>query len=57
MVPIDLILPSRRTPPNLDISKKYNQIRSSIEEIGLIEPLSVRPAADTEAFEFSARPQ
>ena len=43
-LPLDMILPSRRTPEGLATSKKYVQIRSSIEEIGLIEPLSVVPA-------------
>ena len=38
------ILPSRKTPIAITTSRKYSQIRSSIEEIGLIEPLSVRPA-------------
>ena len=40
-VPVDFILPSRRTPAGVTESRKYRQIRSSIEEIGLIEPLSV----------------
>lgn len=38
------ILPSRKTPIGMEISRKYIQIRSSIQEIGLIEPLSVSPA-------------
>lgn len=37
------ILPSRRIPEGLQISRKYKQIRSSIEEVGLIEPLTVGP--------------
>lgn len=40
-VPIDRILPSRKVPAGLATSRKFRQIRSSIEEIGLIEPLSV----------------
>lgn len=40
-VPIDQILPSRKVPVGLATSRKFRQIRSSIEEIGLIEPLSV----------------
>ena len=42
-VEIANLLPSRKIPEGLDISKKYKQIRSSIEEIGLIEPLSITP--------------
>ena len=41
MVPLDKILPSRKVPVGLATSRKYNQIRASIEEVGLIEPLSV----------------
>ncbi|WP_446811547.1 plasmid partitioning protein RepB C-terminal domain-containing protein [Methylomonas sp. 2BW1-5-20] len=43
-VPVDNILPSRRTPTGVTTSRKYLQIRTSIQEIGLIEPLSVGPA-------------
>jgi len=43
-VPVDKILLSRKTPAGVATSRKYIQIRSSIEEIGLIEPLSVGPA-------------
>ena len=42
-IPIDQILPSRKTPVGLSTSRKYRQIQSSIEEIGLIEPLAVSP--------------
>ncbi|MFL9897883.1 plasmid partitioning protein RepB C-terminal domain-containing protein [Paraburkholderia fungorum] len=35
------VLPSRRMPAAINDSRKFKQIRSSIEEIGLIEPLSV----------------
>jgi hypothetical protein len=42
-VPIASILPSRRTPAGMMNSRKFKQIRSSIEEVGLIEPLSVTP--------------
>lgn len=44
IVPVDKILPSRKTPAGVATSRKYMQIRSSITEIGLIEPLSVGPA-------------
>jgi hypothetical protein len=40
-LPSASILPSRKMGESLRISKKVQQIRSSIEEIGLIEPLSV----------------
>ncbi len=40
-VPLTNILPSRKIPIGLDTSRKFKQIRSSIEEVGLIEPLSV----------------
>ena len=40
-LPIERILPSRKVPVGLATSRKFNQIRASIEEIGLIEPLSV----------------
>jgi hypothetical protein len=41
LVPIDRILPSRKVPAGLAASRKFRQVRSSIEEVGLIEPLSV----------------
>ncbi|MCF8186595.1 MAG: ParB N-terminal domain-containing protein [Sulfuritalea sp.] len=44
MLSVDNILPSRRTPVGVVTSRKFMQIRSSIEAIGLIEPLSVGPA-------------
>jgi ParB-like chromosome segregation protein Spo0J len=43
-VQIGKILPSRKTPVGVATSRKFMQIRSSIQEIGLIEPLSVGPA-------------
>jgi len=43
-VPVDKILPSRKTPVGVATSRKFMQICSSIAEIGLIEPLSVGPA-------------
>jgi RepB plasmid partitioning protein len=52
------ILPSRKTPIAITTSRKYSQIRSSIEEIGLIEPLSVRPAiaeTDDESYTYNSR--
>lgn len=47
MVPVGLILPSRKTPVGISTSRKYMQIRSSIQEVGLIEPLSVGLADST----------
>lgn len=43
-VPLAQLLPSKKMPEGLAGSRKYKQIRTSIEEIGLIEPLSVAPA-------------
>ena len=43
-VPVCNILPSRRIPAPVVESRKYKQIRTSIEEVGLIEPLSVTDA-------------
>ncbi|KPF42542.1 chromosome partitioning protein ParB [beta proteobacterium AAP121] len=40
-LPIEWVLPSRKTPVGLATSRKFKQIRSSIEDIGLIEPLTV----------------
>lgn len=40
-LPMDRILPSRKVPVGLATSRKFRQIKSSIEEVGLIEPLSV----------------
>jgi ParB-like chromosome segregation protein Spo0J len=40
-IPIDQLLLSRKVSPESITSRKFDQIRSSIEEIGLIEPLSV----------------
>lgn len=37
----DKLLPSRKLPMGLDASKKYLQIKASIEAIGLIEPLNI----------------
>jgi ParB-like chromosome segregation protein Spo0J len=43
-VALGLILPSRKLPTELAASRKFRKIRSSIEEVGLIEPLTVGPA-------------
>jgi len=44
LVPLEQILPSRKAPAGLITSVKFKQIRSSIEDVGLIEPLSVTAA-------------
>lgn len=44
MLSVEKILPSRKPPAGVMASRKYSQIRSSINEIGLIEPLSVSPS-------------
>lgn len=41
MLSVANILLSRKLPEGLTLSTKYRQIQSSIEEVGLIEPLSV----------------
>ena len=43
-ISLDKILCTRRVPAGLAVSRKFRQIRSSIQEVGLIEPLSVTPA-------------
>lgn len=40
-VNLEQILPSRKVPAGLATSRKFRQVMSSIEEVGLIEPLSV----------------
>ncbi len=42
-VRFDKLLPSHRMPQGLQGSRKFKQIRSSIETVGLIEPLTVGP--------------
>jgi hypothetical protein len=42
-VPLERILLSRKIPEGIIGSRKFVQIRASIEEVGLIEPLSVSP--------------
>lgn len=41
LLPLSVILPSRKTPDGLATSRKFKQIIASIEAVGLIEPLSV----------------
>jgi hypothetical protein len=44
VIPLDRILPSRKTPEGLLNSRKFKQIQSSIAEVGLIEPLTIGKA-------------
>ena len=43
-VPFDKLLPSRKAPDRLQHSRKFKQILSSIDSIGLIEPLTISKA-------------
>lgn len=43
-LPLDKILPSHKPPDGLMDSRKYKQIRASLDAVGLIEPLSVGKA-------------
>lgn len=43
-LPLDRILPSRKTPEGLHTSRKFKQIMASMEAVGLIEPLNVGKA-------------
>lgn len=43
-VPLERLLPSRALPTEIKKSRKFVQIRTSMAEIGLIEPLSVTAA-------------
>ena len=40
-IPLDTLMPSKRIPDGVMSTRKYKQIVSSINEVGLIEPLSV----------------
>ncbi len=46
MIALDALLPSKKVPDGAMTSRKFHQIKASIREVGLIEPLSVsRPDA------------
>ena len=49
-LPLERILPSRPVPKDFNTNRKYGQIKSSILEIGLIEPLSVTVADPKSKF-------
>lgn len=44
LVSLERILPSRKVPERLLTSRKFKQIQSSIDAVGLIEPLNITPA-------------
>ena len=46
-IPLDRILPSRKIPEGLLGSRKFKQIKSSIDAVGLIEPLIIGQADKT----------
>lgn len=50
-VPLTNILPSRMLPASVPGSVKYQQIRCSIQDVGVIEPLAVT-LSDTEAGQY-----
>jgi ParB-like chromosome segregation protein Spo0J len=41
VIALDALLPSKKVPDGAMTSRKYQQIKSSIQEVGIIEPLSV----------------
>lgn len=41
ILPPDRLLPSRPLPKQLDASRKFKQIKASIQEVGIIEPIAV----------------
>ncbi len=44
LVSLERILPSRKVPERLQTSRKFKQIQSSIDAVGLNEPLHNTPA-------------
>ena len=42
-IPLERILPSRKVPDRVLTSRKFKQIQSSIDAVGLIEPLNIAP--------------
>ena len=42
-LPLDRLLPSRAMSKGIQTTRKYAQIKSSIQEIGLIEPIAITP--------------
>ena len=51
MIALDALLPSKKVPDGAMTSRKFQQIKASIVEVGLIEPLSVsRPDVFKDEF-------
>ena len=46
-LPLDRLLPTRKPPPDILVSRKFKQIVASLEAVGLIEPLSIGKADKT----------
>ena len=42
-LPLERLLPTRSLPKDLARLRKYIQIKASMKEVGLIEPLSITP--------------
>jgi len=47
IVPIAMLLPSKKLPPNINSTRKYKQILESLKTVGLIEPLIISPTTDS----------
>lgn len=45
VLPLALILPTRQVTPELRNSRRYQTIRTSVREVGIVEPLVVHPQA------------
>lgn len=50
LIPIERLLPSRKVEATLAKSPKFQQIRASIIEIGMIEPITISPLEDGKQF-------
>ena len=51
MITLDALLPSKKVPDGAMSSRKFQQIKASISEVGLIEPLSVaRPDVSKDEY-------
>ncbi|WP_212743429.1 ParB/RepB/Spo0J family partition protein [Shimia litoralis] len=50
-IPLEELMPSKKVPDGMMTTRKFKQIVSSVQEIGLIEPLSViKPDPDAAGF-------
>jgi hypothetical protein len=47
IVPIAMLLPSKKLPPNINSTRKYKKILESLKTVGLIEPLIISPTTDS----------